>query len=920
MIGSLLIQPQMLARMQGRSNAEELGDEVMALLHRIVLDPAALQAIAPALQVAGDALGQRLHQHVQARLPQGLAAVQALLAPVLQRFTTLGASVASPAEIPGRIADALDALAASLDGLSDNGIRAFVRRVAQIAAQDFGLSTAVLTSELRRFLGEFRTELEVATDAGQAPTRHALGCLLGRLERELIPLFPVLDLNPDRLAGLLIAELRRTGALDLRDQAACLLGKLQAVLRALAEVARTVTVATPRAAPRGAALRTAPPGRRTALARAVPRAFGVPPRSEDAHYCWYASWLYATRLQGIGSDTPGAAIFWQIVIPGYPTDEVWQTADRKTLVLRRTVGADEVLYRSEAAFEWHQAPQFSGSTPVAPTSGAARVEHFVLKRIGAPFLEDWARVTAILADAAAGMWHVIAMATSPKERGANIPLWLWKWANAVSAGPAAPLPSLIAQKAGWGMGGKYVFSPLVAMLSVILGSLEGVHTKTGAGNGFLQWLTLLGGDALNAFTIHAVTQGLRDLSLSVFTLIDYEGPGQKPENGPDLRPRNWDMAGPLVGFVNTLLGMLFIKLIRREDHGLPIGGNPKPFLLWMFIGAPVMGFVGSFSGVLVGWGVGRTVTPADLWKKPALGALMGFLTFLVQMYGSGEGDTDDGRYNPNVDPQGNAFPVPRLPFAGYPPAAASPYRLPLPAGESTFVGQANQGFFSHMRYGSTVQVYAYDFAHDRGDEVLAVRDGTVVDWFDFYPDDTDLDVFGDTADGATGTAAAAAAQTAGLLVSGQTGFNGNLTGNWNFVLIRHDALDPAHDRDQGGGTVTTFAEYGHGLNGGVRAAFAARGVAPTAIIGTRVSQGQVVMQAGDTGVSFHNHLHLHVRAATAGTPVPPTPPAATFAPIRPTTLSAYTLPFVFREARHILGADGPLRHLTWYRSENTRLG
>ena len=201
-----------------------------------------------------------------------------------------------------------------------------------------------------------------------------------------------------------------------------------------------------------------------------------------------------------------------------------------------------------------------------------------------------------------------------------------------------------------------------------------------------------------------------------------------------------------------------------------------------------------------------------------------------------------------------------------------------------------------------------------------MRDGTVVDWFDFYPDETDLAVFGKPADAATGAAAAAAAQTAGLLVAGQSGRNGNLTGNWNFVLIRHDTLDPVHDRDQGGATVTTFAEYGHGLNGGVRAAFAARGAAPTAIIGTRVTQGQVLMQAGDTGVSFHNHLHLHVRAATAGTPVPPTPPAATFAPILPTTLSAYTLPFVFREARHIIGRDGPLRHLTWYRSENTRLG
>ena len=37
-------------------------------------------------------------------------------------------------------------------------------------------------------------------------------------------------------------------------------------------------------------------------------------------------------------------------------------------------------------------------------------------------------------------------------------------------------------------------------------------------------------------------------------------------------------------------------------------------------------------------------------------------------------------------------------------------------------------------------------------------------------------------------------------------------------------------------------------------------------------------------------------------------------------LSLYTLPFVFPEARHLTGRDGPLRHLTWYRSENPRLG
>src|SRR5262249_20610098 len=162
--------------------------------------------------------------------------------------------------------------------------------------------------------------------------------------------------------------------------------------------------------------------------------------------------------------------------------------------------------------------------------------------------------------------------------------------------------SLIAQKAGWGMGGKYLFSPLVAMVTVLLGSLEGHHSKTDSSkNIFLQYLTMLGGDALNAFTIHTVTQAVRSISLSVFTLINYEGASQQPGSGDDTRPNNWDMAGPLISLTNTGIGMLLFKLVRREDHGLPIGGNPTPFLLWFFLGAPIGAFVGGFCGTLVGW-------------------------------------------------------------------------------------------------------------------------------------------------------------------------------------------------------------------------------------------------------------------------------------------------------------------------------
>ncbi|MFO1271639.1 MAG: hypothetical protein U1F50_08190 [Rubrivivax sp.] len=939
-LGSILVQPQMLSRMQGRDAAEELADEFVSLLHKIALDPAAFESLLPTLQAAGDALGQRLAARVQAKLPQGLAALQALFDPLVARFVALGSGSAEAVDVLGRIADALDAAAGAADALSDDAIRAFVRRLASIATQDFGLSLDTLKAELRTFFTQWRDALESTQDAGEAPTRHALGCLLARLERLLASQVPEVDLGADRLAGLLIAELRRTGIADVRDKAACLLGKLQAVLRALADVARLMAasggglpreLAAPqaRALPAAKARKAAVKKTRKAAARpalrATARAAGVtpgapapdlswqvPPRSEDAHYLWYASWLYATRLQGFCTDTPGGTALLQTIIPGYPTDEVWASSDYRWITLRRAAGADELLSFSESPRQWHEAAQFSGNTPVSPVQGSAHAEHFVFPRFSAEFLETWAKVTAVLADAAAGMWHMVMLGASPKEFACNIPLWLWKWTQfAAVAVSETPLPSLIAQKAGWGMGGKYPFSPLVSMLMVIFGSLEGVHTKAPFGNCFLQWLTLLGADALNAFTIHTVTQAVRSVSLSLFTLINYQGPGSAP-SGTDTRPKNWDMAGPVFGLVNTLVGMLFFKIIPREHYGLPIGGNPTPFLLWYFVGFPIANFVGTMAGVATGWAIARTVTPSRLWIDPLIASGVGLVSFIVQMYVSMEGDTDDGRYNANEKPDGSDFATPRLPFDGYPPIGSSPYRLPLAAGGKTFVGQANQGLFSHMRYGSTVQVYAYDFAHDYGDEVLCVRDGTVVDWFDFYPDNENLS-FDDAGDLAKMTQAAADAQAAGLITAGQSGFNGNLTGNWNFVLIRHDTQVAEHDKDQGGTLVFTFAEYGHGKNGGVRAAFAARGVAPNAIIGTKVQRGHVVMLSDDTGVSFHNHLHLHVRAAVAGT----TPAAP---PITPDKLSPYTLPFVFQEGIHLFGRDGPLRHLTWYESQNVRLG
>ena len=906
MLGTLLIQPQALARMTDRRPAAELADELLALVHRLALDPVAQAAVLPAVQGAGEALGERLAAHLQSKLPQGLAALRALAAEPLAALTALGQGDADMRSVLGRVAELLDNLAGAAELLSDASIRAGVQRIWRLLTQDFGLSPELLAQELQVFVSDLRTRL-----ADTGPTGHALASLLGRLQRELLPAWQAPRLDAETLASLLIAQLRRSGVSAVRDQAACLLTRVALLLRTLADVARQLMDAVPPAPPSP----PPPQARPRRAARPAPmRALGtVPPRSADGSFCWYASWLYATRFQGIGgTGIDGGTAFAQTITPGYPEDEVWLSGDRMALVLRRAGADDELLYSADQPFAWHEALQFKGTAPVKPVQGSDHAEYFLVQRIGPEFLETWARVTAVLAEFASGMWHFIAMGSSPKEYAVNIPMWLWTWARGVvAAATGAPLPSAIAQAAGWGMGGKYVFAPLPTLLANFLGSFEGVHTKTNAGNGFLQWLTLVGGDALNTFTIHTVTQAVRSLSLSVFTLINYDGPGTATGD-KDTRPLNWDAAGPVIGLVNTGIGMIFYKfIIPRHDHGLPIGGNATPFLLWYFVGATVTAITGSLLGTLTGWAIARTVTPGQLWKEPLKAVITGLLTHLVQLYSNKEGDTDDGRYNPTIDADGEPIVPARLPFAEYPPADSSPYRLPVAAGSATYVGQAHQGFFSHMRYNGLPQIYAYDFAHDFRDEILCVRDGTVVDWFDFLPDDTELD-YSKAGDFNVALGVASLAQTQGLLVSGQSGFGGVISGNWNFIMVRHDTIDTTHDRDQGGTVVQTYSVYGHGAFQGVRDAFAARGVAPASIVGTVVQRGQVLMMAGDTGVSFHNHLHLHVRGATASTPAA--------APVLPNTLTNYTLPFVFAEARHTFGRSGPLRHLTWYQSENPRLG
>lgn len=902
MLGSLLIQPQMLNRMQGRGAGDEIADEVVALAHLLSLNPAAADAVLPAFEAAGQRFDSTLLARIGPRLPQALNELRALVEPLTTPLASFasGPPPATTADMLEHIAAGLERLAPLAGLLSDAQIRSTLRRASRILTDTLGLSQAGFRADFLVMLGEVRAELRThpagASTAARA-VRESFACLLNRLETDVYPHFPTLDLDVDRLTAILIRALRTTPLPRIGGQAECLLGRIEAVLRLLAEITRAAAIrarstrasAPPAAAPAMAARRTAP---------ASARADAAPRREDDGQYCWYASWLYARHRQGFSN---GAGIgLLQNVTPGYPGDEVWRSTDGRCLTLRRATVDDAVLHRADAPFAWFQAPQFAG-----PPSR----EHFSFGAIPPAFLEGWTQATAILQKLGAGFWHAVAMGQGEREYACNIPLWLWHWTDGIARGAGgAPLPSLLCRSLGWGVGSTWLFSSLLPMLTVIGGSFEGVHTETTAGLGFLQWLTLIGGDALSAYTISGATQGVNDFFLSLFTLINQTGAGGPPASGEDLRPANWAHADAVIGLVNLAIGFGFRALIPRDDYGLPFDNNGAAafgplYFPWMLLGVPLASAFSNAIGTLLAWAIARTHTPIQLGEKIGVGALVGTLSFIVEFYAQRDGSTDDGRYNPRIDPAGTPYTDaagnPRSDFAGYPDKAGSPYQLPYAAGIAMYVGQANLGFFSHARWNSFPQIYAYDFAHDFGDEILAIRDGTVIDFFDWIPDNINPD-------GTQRTAARTASDT----VMGAGWRNGNPS--WNYIVVRHDSRIDNQDRDQGGTPVTTYAVYGHGATGGVRELWQALyGKGALDIIGTRVRRGNPLMRAGSTGVSFHNHLHLHV--------VPgPDPSAATHTPPRPILqegdLGDYTLPFVFADAP----GDGVLRNLRWYRSNNAR--
>src|SRR3990172_8741010 len=83
-LGSLLLQPKTLDRMQTLDANQALADDIVALLHQILVNPDHLDSVAPAFRKGFAALGERMRGRIESRLQGALDQLRDLLGPVLQ--------------------------------------------------------------------------------------------------------------------------------------------------------------------------------------------------------------------------------------------------------------------------------------------------------------------------------------------------------------------------------------------------------------------------------------------------------------------------------------------------------------------------------------------------------------------------------------------------------------------------------------------------------------------------------------------------------------------------------------------------------------------------------------------------------------------------------------------------------------------
>ncbi len=319
------------------------------------------------------------------------------------------------------------------------------------------------------------------------------------------------------------------------------------------------------------------------------------------------------------------------------------------------------------------------------------------------------------------------------------------------------------------------------LMTFFLWGFESGWDRVGADNDPYVW-TNAAGDMGEVLLYWRWSRLLRELLLSFFTLLnnDPEAFAQalaegsnEAERGEMHQHRNVDRyEGICYAFweIGTVLLPLILSRTSRKDYGF-IGGKPSDFMAGMTVGgffiAAAFGYLSIFFarlmageffedkvryGLLVGrdrlYGPYRFQADFSSFGEGAdsiggwLGSPLSFLFMLgatiadpcIYWYLLTDGSTDDGEYCVDL------FGVERE-YMGYPPAEGSPYRLPWASDTMEQCVQGNMGIWSHYPQNGTAQqpfnngqMYAYDYGHDAGTEVLCSRSGIVSTAMDIYPD------------------------------------------------------------------------------------------------------------------------------------------------------------------------------------------
>jgi hypothetical protein len=450
-LGSLLLEPQVLGHFHELDPREAFVDDLFALVRQTLSSPEHVASIGPCFERAFASMGEGIRGRIEPNLGRALDEGRTLLTAAIGDFDAIVErvnrleSVSQGFEL---VSELLARAGSLLVSISEPTIRELIRKIHSLLSDTLGLDQEFFRTELARVFRRLREELLAGVNAlrpSVANLRYALAALVGRTEAEIVPLLPTFDLNPDRLAHCAAQALEQFGFKGLQAKLGCVIDKLRAALAAGA----------------GIALLAGPtPFGGGSVGAAAPRA----PVSGDTHL-WYASWLFRSRRR----EFPDIVWWADKLFPGLPGDEVWQSQDKKQLFLRRVWTDDVMLHEASAPFEWQD-------VPLAKPGGDPERFSF---RASAPCMEILTKVFTATAELGKSIAHIVFMATGKKEYGANVPLLIWSVTNSafafVSLGANnPPLAALTANAAGQPVFFEWIYA-WVSVASVMLGSIEGTY-------------------------------------------------------------------------------------------------------------------------------------------------------------------------------------------------------------------------------------------------------------------------------------------------------------------------------------------------------------------------------------------------------------------------------------------------------------